>query len=112
MKILFYGGIPLGAELGRKQVNMMTNKKQKENDLKRIPGIGKKIEQHLFHIGIKTIDDLKGKDPEDLYLRDSLYKGFQDDRCLLYVYRLAVYYAENDSHEAEKLKWWYWKDEQ
>lgn len=37
-------------------------------------------------------------------------KGFQDDRCVLYVFRCAVYYAEQEQHDPEKLKWWYWKD--
>ena len=82
----------------------------KNSDLQRIPGIGKNIEQHLLHIGIRTVEDLKGQDPEELYFRDSLFKGFRDDRCLLYVFRLAVYYADTEVHDAEKLKWWYWKD--
>lgn len=85
--------------------------KLKENDLKNIPGIGKNMEQHLFHIGIYTIDDLIGKDPEELFVKHCFIKGYQDDRCVLYVFRLAVYYAEHDFHEPEKLKWWYWKDE-
>lgn len=84
--------------------------KLKEKDLKNIPGVGKNMEQHFFNIGIFTIDDLIGKNPEELFLKDSLFKGFQDDRCVLYVFRLAVYYANNDSHEPEKLKWWNWKD--
>ncbi|WP_242873495.1 helix-hairpin-helix domain-containing protein [Eubacterium barkeri] len=67
----------------------------------------KKIEQHLLNIGIKTIADLKGKDPETLFQQDCSYKGFQEDRCLLYVFRLAVYYDDNETHEPEKLKWWY-----
>lgn len=37
-------------------------------------------------------------------------KGFADDRCVLYVFRCAVYFAEHEQPEAEKLKWWYWKD--
>ncbi|WP_334307362.1 hypothetical protein [Anaerotignum lactatifermentans] len=28
----------------------------------------------------------------------------------MYVWRLAVYYAENEEKDPEKLKWWYWKD--
>ena len=32
------------------------------------------------------------------------------EKCVLYVFRLAVYYANNEVHEPEKLKWWYWKD--
>jgi hypothetical protein len=41
---------------------------------------------------------------------DCMKKGFQDDRCVLYVFRCAVYFAEHEQHEPEKLKWWYWKD--
>lgn len=90
----------------------MTVKRMHNNDLKTIPGIGKNIAQHLHHIGIETIADLRGKDPEELFLKDCLFKGKQEDRCLLYVYRLAVYYAEHEIHEPEKLKWWYWKDKE
>ena len=82
----------------------------KSSDLTKIPGIGKRIEQHLHNIGIMCIADLVGKNPEELYLQDCAFKGFQEDRCALYVFRLAVYYAENETHDPEKLKWWYWKD--
>ncbi|HBE04968.1 MAG TPA: hypothetical protein DCY85_00570 [Firmicutes bacterium] len=30
--------------------------------------------------------------------------------CVLYVYSCAVYYASNERHDQEKLKWWNWKD--
>lgn len=79
-------------------------------DLKRIPGVGPNMEQHLKNIGIHCVADLVGRDPEDLYHRDCLEKGFQDDKCVLYVYRCAVYFAEHEDHEPEKLKWWYWKN--
>lgn len=90
----------------------MAGRKRNGSDLKTIPGIGKNIEQHLHNIGIETVEDLRGKDPEELYLKDCMFKGFQEDRCILYVYRLAVYYAEHESSEPEKLKWWYWKDKE
>ena len=61
--------------------------------LRDIPGVGKNIEQDLLNIGIREISDLKGKKPEELYLQDCLYKGFQEDKCQLYVFRLAVYFA-------------------
>ncbi len=82
------------------------------SDLRKIPGVGKSIEQDLLNIGINRISDLIGKNPEDLYVQDCLFKGFKEDRCLLYVFRLAVYFAENEEHEAEKLKWWHWKDKE
>ena len=90
---------------------MSENTKLSKNDLKNIPGVGKNMEQHFFNIGIFTIDDLIGKNPEELFLKDCSVKGFQDDRCVLYVFRLAVYYANNSVREPEKLKWWNWQDE-
>ena len=89
---------------------MPKSKKLSENDLKNIPGVGLDMEQHFFDIGIFTIDDLIGADPDELFARDCSVKGCQDDRCVLYVFRLAVYYANNEVHEPEKLKWWNWKD--
>lgn len=79
--------------------------------LRIIPGVGKNMEQHFFNIGIHEIEDLKGANPEELYLKDCNAKGFQVDKCVLYVFRLAVYYANHDIRNPEKLKWWYWKDE-
>ncbi len=88
----------------------MTTAKGRGRDLRSIPGIGENMERHLRHIGVETVEDLRGKDPEELYLKDCTLKGFQEDRCVLYVFRLAVYYAEHETHDPEKLKWWYWKD--
>lgn len=82
----------------------------KGKNLKTIPGVGKNMEQHLFHLGIHAIDDLKGADPEELYRKDCEVRGCHVDRCVLYVYRLAVYYANNAVHDPQKLQWWYWKD--
>lgn len=86
------------------------SKKLKVNDLKNIPGVGRNMERHFFDTGIFSIDDLKGKDPEELYIQNCLVSGTRVDRCVLYVFRLAVYYAGSETHEPEKLKWWYWKD--
>ncbi|MEJ2052157.1 MAG: helix-hairpin-helix domain-containing protein, partial [Calditrichota bacterium] len=36
--------------------------------------------------------------------------GYKVDRCMLYVFRTAVYYVSNTGHDPEKLKWWNWKD--
>lgn len=83
---------------------------REKSDLRNIPGVGKSMEHHFKSLGINSIEDLKGKDPEELYLQDCRNKGTDIDRCVLYVFRLAVYYAENEVHDREKLKWWYWKD--
>lgn len=83
-----------------------------KTDLMTIPNVGEKTKQALFNIGVTCVEDLKGKNPEDLYAQDCMVKGFQEDRCALYVFRMAVYYAENTVKDAEKLKWWYWKDKE
>ena len=83
-----------------------------KTDLTLIPGVGKKTKQALQNIGINYIEDLKGQNPEELYLKDSLKKGFTEDKCQLYLFRMAVYYAENEEVDEEKLKWWYWKDKE
>lgn len=77
-----------------------------------IPGVGKSIAEDLVHIGINSVDDLKGKVAEDLYNRSNEYAGCIQDRCLLYVFRCAIYYAETPKSEQQpaKLKWWNWKD--
>jgi hypothetical protein len=33
------------------------------------------------------------------------------DRCMLYVFRCAVYYATNKKHDPKLLKWWNWKED-
>ncbi len=81
-----------------------------KTDLIKIPNVGKNTKEDLIKIGITCVEDLVGKNPEQLYLKDCEVKKYQEDRCQLYVFRMAVYYAEHTSHDAEKLKWWYWKD--
>ena len=90
----------------------MINKARSVKELKTIPGVGKSIADDLWNIGIFRVSDLVGKDPEVLYDLSNRYAGVVQDRCLLYVFRCAVYFAQTPEHkrEAEKLKWWYWKD--
>jgi hypothetical protein len=79
-------------------------------DLLQIPGVGTRIAQDLQSIGIHRADDLRGKNPEQLYQRLCDGKASPVDRCVLYVLRCAIYYAENTEHDPELLKWWRWKD--
>ncbi len=84
--------------------------KESLKELQKIPGIGKKISKDLYNIGIHTVSELKGQNPEELYEKLCLYQGQKVDRCVLYVLRCAVYFANEKNHEPEKLKWWNWKD--
>ena len=80
------------------------------SELQKIPGVGPRMAGHLERIGCPTLDSLRGRDPEELYRRDCLFQGCQVDRCVLYVYRLAVYYAEHGECPPDRQNWWDWKD--
>jgi hypothetical protein len=88
---------------------VVRNRKQKDSPLTMIPGVGKSIAADLHNIGINTVADLKGKKPEELYDLSNKFQHYTQDRCLLYVFRCAVYFAEG-GQDPGKLKWWYWKD--
>lgn len=75
-----------------------------------IPGVGPKLSKEFSKIGIKDVSDLKGKNPEKLYSQICAKQGQKVDRCVLYVCRSSVYFAENKNPDPEKLKWWNWKD--
>ncbi len=79
-------------------------------ELKQIPGVGDSIANDLFVVGIKSINDLKRENPELLYEKLCKIQNKRIDRCVLYVFREAVYYASNRKHKPELLKWWNWKD--
>ena len=85
----------------------MDNTKQ---SLQVIPGVGPKLANKFFNIGIRRVSDLKGKKPEELYSQICAKHGYQVDRCVLYVCRSSVYFAETENPDPEKSKWWYWKD--
>lgn len=81
-------------------------------ELTKIPGVGKSIATDLYNIGIRQIDDLKDRNPQELYDQSNQFEACIQDRCLLYVFRCAVYFAETsgEQQESELLKWWNWKD--
>ncbi|MBE7410525.1 MAG: helix-hairpin-helix domain-containing protein [Leptospiraceae bacterium] len=90
----------------------MNAKYESLKDLMQIPGVGKSIAQDLYDIGIRKIEDLKNKEPEVLYKDSNDFSGMTQDRCLLYVFRCACYFAKTPEKKrvSEKLQWWYWKD--
>lgn len=79
-------------------------------ELQVIPGVGKSIVQDLFDLGYRKVSDLKDENPEIMYQNLIDLRGKHIDRCVLYVFRCAVYFASNDNHNRELLKWWNYKD--
>jgi hypothetical protein len=81
------------------------------SELTKIPGIGRNMAGHLIRAGFPTIESLRGMNPDDVYAADCAAQGVTVDRCALYAYRLAVYYAGHDGQLPEdKQNWWDWKD--
>jgi hypothetical protein len=79
-------------------------------ELQQIPGVGKAVARDLWDLGMRRVADLEGRDPEDLYVRLCALRGAHIDRCMLYTFRCAVYYASETAPDPELLKWWNWKD--
>lgn len=89
---------------------MISKGDKKSQRLEAVPGVGKSLAIDLRDLGIKSVSDLRGRDPEKMY--DDLCKkrGAHQDRCVLYVFRSAVYFAGTDNPDPELVKWWNWKD--
>lgn len=79
-------------------------------EFRRIPGVGIQISKDLWNLGFRSVIELKNQNPEELYQKHCLIQGGKVDRCMLYVFRCAVYFATEPEPDKEKLKWWYWKD--
>jgi predicted RecB family nuclease len=84
--------------------------KKSADPLMEIPGIGPALARELHSIGITEVRDLVDRDPHDLYLQLCEKQERTVDRCVLYVFRCAVYFATVSPHDPELLKWWNWKE--
>lgn len=100
------------ATLSQAEQSGRKNKARSIKELKQIPGVGVSIANDLWNIGIKSISELRNKDPEVIYNMSNAYAGVVQDRCLLYVFKCAVYYSrtEKSHQDPELLKWWNWKN--
>lgn len=88
----------------------LTDKQKALKIFRQIPGVGKIIAEDFWNIGLRSLDDLKKANPEKLYKALCSFQNQQVDRCMLYVFRCAIYFASTDTPDPELLKWWNWKD--
>lgn len=85
-------------------------KKLSLEEFQKVPGVGGKIAAGLWAVGIRSLGQLKEEDPEKLYDRLCKLRKGKVDRCVLYVFRTAVYFASTKKPRKSLLKWWNWKD--
>lgn len=78
--------------------------------LQLIPSVGPSIAADLRSLGYRQVEDLRDESPEEMFQALCELRGEKIDRCVLYTFRCAVYFASNDQHEPQLLKWWNWKD--
>jgi len=86
--------------------------KHTEKLLRAIPGVGPAMARDLWDLGLRDVEGLAGRDPQALYDGLCALRGAHQDRCVLYVFRAAVYFASTppQARDPERLKWWNWKD--
>jgi hypothetical protein len=80
-------------------------------ELQRLPNIGPSTAIDLYDLGIRQVSDLKRKDPQAMYDELMAQRGAYIDRCQLYVFRAAVYYAKTRQPDPERVAWWKWSDQ-
>ncbi len=81
-------------------------------DLRRIPGVGQSVAHDLLDLGYSRVESLANEDPQAMYDALCTLRGAHIDRCMLYTFCCAVYFATQPAqeHDPELLKWWNWKD--
>jgi Pathogenicity locus len=82
-----------------------------DDDLRRLPGVGPATARDLRLLGIERVTDLRGRDPEALFTALQESVGHPVDRCVLYVFRCAVYHASAAPPDPELRSWWRWTDD-
>lgn len=89
---------------------MRKTKRIGRSPLQEIPGVGPSLSQDLEDLGYGEVAELAAEDAEEMYEHLLELRGAHVDRCVLYVFRCAVYYAKESKPQPHLLKWWNWKD--
>lgn len=72
------------------------------SDLMSIPNIGPAVARKLGRLGIAGLEDLRDRDPNELFERLCGLDGLRHDPCLLDTFVAAVSYANGD----DARPWW------
>ena len=85
----------------------MTDEKQTLKNLQTIPNIGPAMAGDLVLLGIQSPEELKGRDPVQLYRELEAKTGSKQDPCVLDTMMAAVHFAET----GERRTWWSFTEE-
>ena len=70
--------------------------------LMKIPNIGKSMADDLILLGVNSIEDLKSREPDELYVSLCRLTNSRQDPCVWDTFAAAVHYAKT----GEAKKWW------
>lgn len=79
-----------------------------ERRLQDLVSVGPAMVRDFELMGIRSVAELRRRNPEKLYERLCRVTGKAHDICCLDVFRAAVAQARNPRLPAERCQWWYW----
>jgi len=81
----------------------MTEEDEVIAKLRMIPSVSEKCARGLYLLGIREVNDLKGKDPSDLYAKLRERKDFYAEPCMLNMIKIAVGMANKGLENVTKI---------
>ena len=72
--------------------------------LRTIPSVSEKCARGLYLLGVREIDDLKGRDPAGMYAELRGRKDFFAEPCMLNMIKIAVGLANKGMENIARIK--------
>ena len=82
--------------------NLQDDDKEVLKALQSIPNIGPASSRDLVLLGIRKVEDLRTRDPDQMYEELCVRTGAKQDPCVWDTFASAVYFAQT----GERKKWW------
>lgn len=83
-------------------------KKLKQRELADLVSIGPAMLRDFEMLGVKSVAQLAGEEPEELYQRLCRITGQRQDPCVLDTFSAAVAQARDPGLPPQQAQWWYW----
>ncbi|OPY34076.1 MAG: Pathogenicity locus [Methanomassiliicoccales archaeon PtaU1.Bin124] len=63
-------------------------------ELRKVPGVGGNAAEALYRLGVRSVDDLRGRSPEQMYEELRNMKDYYAEPCMLNSLKIATKFAE------------------